>query len=515
MNKEEMEKIIKSNSNYWQRRSLNSKLNAITNEEDYIRRLEAFYNTATKQIDEKLAKLYARYAKENKITLKEAYSILPKAMEKEYKNDVFDYIKKAKSKNNQYYNYLLNQSILHKHKVLDQLRTEIRNVVYNIDIKNTQGKFLSKIFQNSNYEMQHTGNELFAKVDENKVKQIIEQNWSGNGSFSETIWKNKDKLVKSLDDIMIRGIATGESYDKLSTKLSKRMETSKNNAKRLIVTEAARMSTEGSLAYYKESGVKELINIATLDMRTSDICMHMDGTIVPIEEAKIGLNIPPFHPYCRTVISPHYEDNEPSDRVYRDITDGKTKSGRYRTYKDYLIEELKDKKKAKALASNKNDILTLTMATSNIDNTINRKSKDFIQTDYETINHCLRNGYSLTKKKKETVRKIDEMLEQLPNYDGDLMRALNVQNLDEFLDQYQIGDIKNFKEYFFANLGSDIKTECNVIFSIKSKNAKDIRQLKGNQNMDAIFKRDSNFQIIKINYDKTKNILFIDMEELI
>ena len=146
------------------------------------------------------------------------------------------------------------------------------------------------------------------------------------------------------------------------------MDTSKSNAKRLIMTESARMENEGLLSYYQRTGAKQLIFVATLDMKTSEICRAMDGQIIPIEEARIGLNVPPLHPYCRSVISPHYEGNEPGDRVYRDTETGKTKSGRYRTYKEYLEEELGDKEQAEALVSTRNDLQTLIMAVDNISN---------------------------------------------------------------------------------------------------------------------------------------------------
>lgn len=366
MNSEEIKKAIQSNSNYWEKRALENKLNIVENEEDYVKRISAIYDQANKDIEDKLAKVYARYAKENGLTLDEAYKKLPKAMETQYKKDVMDYISKAKEDSTKWRAYLLNQSLMHNHSVLDQLRTEYRKVVYDIDMENTGGKFLEKIFTNSNYYAQYSNNdETFAKVDKDKIQALLQENWSGGGNFSELIWKDKEKLVKALDDIVIRGLATGENFDKMADKLAKRMDTSKSNAKRLIMTESARMDNEGLLAYYKETDVDKLIFVATLDMRTSEICRAMDGTIIDIEDAKIGLNVPPLHPYCRSVISPYYEDNVPNTRIYRDKETNKSTKGKNRTYKEYLEEELGNKKQADALASTKNDLATLVAAVSN------------------------------------------------------------------------------------------------------------------------------------------------------
>ena len=444
MNTEEIKKAIEENSNYWEKRALENKLNVIENEEDYLKRITSIYNHANKQIDEKLARVYARYAKENNLTLEEAYQILPKKMETEYKNDVMDYISKAKDPS--YKDYLLNQSIMHKHSVLDQLRTEMRNAIYDIDIEETGGKFLEKIFTNSNYKAQYDNNEeAFAKVDKDKIQNLLKENWSGGGNFSELIWKDREKLVKALDDIVVKGLAAGDNYDKMSDKLAKRMDTSKSNAKRLIMTESARMENEGLLSYYQRIGAKQLIFVATLDMKTSEICRAMDGQIIPIEEARIGLNVPPLHPYCRSVISPHYEGNEPGDRVYRDVETGKTKSGRYRTYKEYLEEELGDKEQAEALASTRNDLQTLIKALSVVPvNNVAKQSNGTI--DINPSEELFKRNQDSYNDFKE--RHIDEFTEEMEDQiekdikdildENDMATRVSMENLEKILEDGRI-----------------------------------------------------------------------------
>lgn len=365
MDSNEIKKIIESNANYWEKRALQNKLNIVENEEDYLKRIQGIYDKANRDIDNKLAVIYQRYAKENKMTLKEAYKKLPLAMEKEYKNDVMDYIAKARenSNNGKYSQYLLNQSLMHQHSVLDQMRTEYRNVIYNIDMEETGGKFLEKIYANANYyEQYNDNNENFARVDQNRIQNLLKENWSGGGNFSESIWKNKEQLVNTLDDIVMKGLATGESFDKMSNELAKRMNTSASNAKRLIMTESARMDNQGLLDWYKESGIKQIQFIATLDNRTSEICRAMDGKIINIEDAQIGLNIPPLHPYCRSVIAPYTEYTKADKRIYKD-SNGKTQTGKNRTYAKYVEEELGDKEAARAIVSKSNSISDLVKAT--------------------------------------------------------------------------------------------------------------------------------------------------------
>lgn len=371
MNSEKIKELLKQSSDYWERRSLSTALNAIENEEDYLRRLKGIYDRANQDIQDKLAVVYTRYAKNNNISLTEAYSQLPRDMETKYKADVEEYVKLATEHQGdpKWKQYLLNQSLMHKHSVLNQLQTEYRKVVYDIDMEQTSGKFLEKIYTNTDYYNQYlNGNdEQFAKVDKDRIQRLLAEDWSGGGGFSEKIWGNKEKLIKALDETVIKGFATGQSYDSLAKELAKKMDTSYSNAQRLIMTESARMDNQALLDRYREMGATKLEFVATLDMKTSEICRAMDGTIIEIENAKIGLNVPPLHPYCRSVIAPVIEDDEGSEtRMYRDPETGKSKKGKLKTYKDYLEKVLGDKKAAEALVSKQNDLLSLVNAVSSI-----------------------------------------------------------------------------------------------------------------------------------------------------
>lgn len=450
MSTDEIKKLINSSKNYWEKRALENKLNIIENEDDYVSRMKNIYDTANKQIDNKLAVIYSRYAKNNNMTLEDAYKKLPKAMETEYKADVNDYVEKAKSGDPKWSSYLLNQSLMHQHSVLNQMQTEYRNVIYNIDMEETGGKFLNKIYQNANYYQQYSeNNEQFAQVDQNRIKALIEENWSGGGNFSENIWKNKEALVNALDDVIIKGLATGTNFDSMSKELAKRMDTSFNNARRLIMTESARMDNQGLLDWYKESKVKQFQFMATLDNRTSDICRAMDGQIFNIEDAEIGLNVPPLHPYCRSVITPYTDYTKVEERIYKD-KDNNRLIGKNRTYAQYVEEELGDKKQAKAIVDTSNTLATLTNAVSSIASTTTNNIKDI--TGYMPDTYHIDYAYNRNKQQDEyyinkgeiTQEEINELFEELKKAleDNKNEVAIRVKE-DALLDILNSGKIEN------------------------------------------------------------------------
>ena len=76
---------------------------------------------------------------------------------------------------------------MHKHSVLNQLQTEYRKAVYDIDMEQTGGKFLEKIYTNTDYYNQYlNGNdEQFTKVDKDRIQRLIAEDWSGGGRLPQ------------------------------------------------------------------------------------------------------------------------------------------------------------------------------------------------------------------------------------------------------------------------------------------------------------------------------------------
>lgn len=95
---------------------------------------------------------------------------------------------------------------------------------------------------------------------------------------------------------------------------------------RLLHTEGSFIIEQGTMAAYKEDGVEKYRISATLDMKTSDVCREQDGKVYDVDKATVGVNYPPFHPFCRTTTVPYYEDDdkEVGTRVARDPVTGKT-----------------------------------------------------------------------------------------------------------------------------------------------------------------------------------------------
>jgi SPP1 gp7 family putative phage head morphogenesis protein len=141
--------------------------------------------------------------------------------------------------------------------------------------------------------------------NEKLIQQTLTKNWSGE-LFSKRLWKDKKQLMNTLSDEITNGIISGSSTQDVARAIQQRMNTSYSNAERLARTETEYVMNNVHLGKYKANGYDKVEFIAVLDGRTSKICEKHNGSIVEISKAKIGVNIPPMHPNCRSTIAVYF-----------------------------------------------------------------------------------------------------------------------------------------------------------------------------------------------------------------
>ena len=139
----------------------------------------------------------------------------------------------------------------------------------------------------------------FAVVDDKKVRDILSIKWSGE-NYSARLWDNRNKLAKKSREIITKGLIQGKSPSSMALDLQGCVEGGYNEAIRLVRTETNFVQNHTILECYKEEDIQEYEILAIEDSRTSQVCKNLDGKIFRVEEAKAGINYPPFHPNCRT-----------------------------------------------------------------------------------------------------------------------------------------------------------------------------------------------------------------------
>lgn len=302
-----------------------------------VAEIEKQYKEAQKQIEGQIARWYQRFADNNGITLAEARQYLKGAALKEFKWDVQDYIKYGQDNAlmGSWVKELENASAKFHVSKLEALKIQTQQSLESLFSKQlgTVTGSLGDVFQSGYY---HTAYELqkgfnigwdITGIDQAQLEKILSKPWAADGkNFSERIWGNKDKLISEVHSQLTQNIMLGADPQKAINAIAKKMNTSKSNAGRLVMTEEAYFSSAAQKDCFDELGVEEYEIVATLDSHTSDICRSLDGQHFPMKDFQAGVTAPPFHVNCRSTTVPYFDENfgQIGERAARDEETGKT-----------------------------------------------------------------------------------------------------------------------------------------------------------------------------------------------
>lgn len=299
--------------------------------------IEKQYKEAQKQIEGQIARWYQRFADNNGITLAQARQYLKGAALKEFQWDVQDYIKYGQDNAlmGGWMKELENASAKYHISKLEALKIQTQQsleVMFSKQMGTVTGA-MGDIFESGYY---HTAYELqkgfnigwdIAGLDQSQIEKVLSKPWAVDGkNFSERIWTNKEKLISELHGELTQNIMLGADPQKAIDSLAKKMNTSKQNAGRLIMTEEAYFSSAAQRNCFNELDVEQYEIVATLDSHTSDICRSLDGKHFPMKDFQAGVTAPPFHVYCRSTTVPYFDEDfgDIGERAARDEETGKT-----------------------------------------------------------------------------------------------------------------------------------------------------------------------------------------------
>lgn len=298
--------------------------------------IERQYKEAQKQLEGQIARWFQRFATNNGISLAEARQYLKGADLKEFKWDVQEYIKYGQDNalNSGWMKELENASAKYHISKLEALKVQTQHsleVMYAKQFGTMHGA-LSDAFESgyyhTAYELQHGFNVGWdiAGLDQAQIEKVLAKPWAADGyNFSERIWGNKNKLISEVHNELSRNIMLGADPQKAIDSLAKKMNTSKNNAGRLVMTEEAYFSSAAQKDCFESLGVEQYEIVATLDSHTSDICRSLDGKHFPMKDYQPGVTAPPFHVYCRSTTVPYFDEQfDIGERAARDEETGKT-----------------------------------------------------------------------------------------------------------------------------------------------------------------------------------------------
>lgn len=339
---------------YWEKRARENENKVYKKAGDLKKDLDEHYVKARREIQKSINDLVARYMDKTELSYYEAMKNLTSSEFKEWKMTLEEYEKEISKLLKAGEEELANklrielETLAMKSRItrLDSLKTQIdielnRKASRDYDVVK---KGISDVYKDfyaittSDFVLTGVNTVLPDKV----LRRLINQPWSG-ANFSERIWSNTETLGKVLKQEIIQSFIQGISVKDLSDRIQNRFETDRKNTERLVRTELNHALNETTKLSYEEAEIEEYEYLAEIDSRTSDVCRELNGQKFKMKDAKVGINYPPMHPYCRSTTVPviDYENFGKKKEVKQEvkIKDSEVKGTFKKEVKDVVEKE--------------------------------------------------------------------------------------------------------------------------------------------------------------------------------
>lgn len=278
-------------SEYWTKRSLERSRSYFNNTERFNKRLVKEFDDATKLIEKALMKNLFKYGfeeGENNFTRMRLNAVMREV------------------------NSILSDLYGSRGKEL----TGVQLTIYDHLKENYESNYNKTAFQT--YKGLGVIDSKFAKPNLTTIELAIKEPYLGE-NFSTRLYTHKKRLSNALRTELTSQFILGTSYAETAINLAKKVGTSYNNAVRLVRTESTTILNRSTMQFYKDSQLVEKYRyVATLDSRTSEICIGLDGKIFNVKDAEVGVNLPAMHANCRSTTVPEFDYQVLGERIAKE-----------------------------------------------------------------------------------------------------------------------------------------------------------------------------------------------------
>ena len=311
-----------TSSEYWKKREQENLRKNLKSEAEYAKEIQQTYKFAMDQIQKEIDSFYAKYAKDEGITITQAKKRASKLDMEEYSRKAKKYVKEknfSKQANEEMKLYNLTMKVNRLELLKASIGLELVSAFDEL-----QQFYEQKLTDRTMDEFNRQAGILGSTVPDNAAvlaATIVNASFH-NAKYSERIWMHQDLLRNELGKLLTRGMVQGKNPRVLARELRKTFDVSIYNSERLMRTELARVQTEAQLQSYKENGFEEYEYMACHNRDVCANCKALDGKIFKINDGMPGENAPPMHPSCHCATTAHMDLN-----AYEKWLDGYSEHG--------------------------------------------------------------------------------------------------------------------------------------------------------------------------------------------
>ena len=135
------------------------------------------------------------------------------------------------------------------------------------------------------------------RMNPQQKKEKVLQPWCKDGkTFIDRVEANTKDMDNKLRLVIIQGIKRGWSIEKMTEVFRTITGTAAYKAARLLRTETMAVYSKVTKEMYLEKGIEYVEIIG--DAACGGICLDYVGEAIPLREAELGDDLPPYHPNC-------------------------------------------------------------------------------------------------------------------------------------------------------------------------------------------------------------------------
>lgn len=289
---------------YWEKRMEQLFKSQDKKDAKYDKSMRKEYLRVEEQIKKEIASYYANYGKDGVIE----YRKLVQSLSQKERDLLYQNYEEFARRNPKYVHLMPIRESIYQLNRLEGLQLSVRMRMVELGAFEEEGfqKLLEEAYENG-YLSSMKGLQnapTFFTVNGTAMQLTLSEKWINNGNFSDRIWGNKERLINLLNTEIRDAIIRGDDYKKMSRLLEHRMGVGAYDSRRLIVTESAFVLNQSNKQAFMDAGILRYEITAVLDSKTSPTCRELNGEIFEFKAAKVGVNYPPFHAFCRTTVVP-------------------------------------------------------------------------------------------------------------------------------------------------------------------------------------------------------------------
>lgn len=299
--------MTKHRLSYWERRQVQNMYQYMEKAEDAADQIAKLYQKASGYISHQADAVFEKYQTKHSLTEAEAYQLINQLQDRTSLDELLQKLRNGEGNKKELLEKLeapAYQARLERLKQLQNQLDQIMTEVYDQEKQKNRSHYVdlgNEAYYRSIFDIQQQAEAAFgfSYISAKQIESAINRKWSGK-NYSERIWKNTRLLAQELKQELLINLVTGRTNREVAEIIQNKFGKGASVARRLVRTESNYLAAELNFQAYEECGVEKYQYLATLDLRTSEICRSLDGKLFLVKDRQAGVNCPPMHPWCRS-----------------------------------------------------------------------------------------------------------------------------------------------------------------------------------------------------------------------